>query len=112
MTWTVTNLIIQIITGILGGHAAATAAQEHGFGAFGHTLVGALGGALSGYFLQIFAGTVVTASGSLNEPTALEQGILQGLTGAAAGGILTLIVGFIKHSLDRNKTSNRPGEPP
>jgi hypothetical protein len=107
MTWTVTNLIIQIVTGIVGGHAAASAAQEHSFGALGHTLTGTLGGALSGYFLQTLAGTVVTASGSLNEPTALEQGILQGLTGAAAGGILTLIVGFIKHSIDQQRPSKR-----
>ena|ERR1700719_633805 len=105
MTWTFTNLVIQIIAGILGGHAAATAAHEHSFGAFGHTIVGALGGALSGSFLQTFAGTVVTASGSLNEPTAVEQAILQGLTGAAAGGILTLVVGFIKHSVDHHKPS-------
>jgi hypothetical protein len=32
MTWTFTNLIIQIITGILGGHAAASAAEEHSLG--------------------------------------------------------------------------------
>ena len=105
MTWTFTNLVIQIIAGILGGHAAATAAHEHSFGAFGHTIVGALGGALSGSFLQTCAGTVVTASGSLNEPTAVEQAILQGLTGAAAGGILTLVAGFIKHSVDHHKPS-------
>jgi len=62
--------VIQIIVGILGGHAAATAAKEHSFGAIGHTIVGALGGGLSGYFLQTFAGMVVTAGGSLDEPTA------------------------------------------
>ncbi len=99
MTWTVTNLMIQIITGILGAHAAATAAKEHSFGIFGHTIVGALGGALSGYFLQTFAGTVVTASGSVSEPTALDEAILQGLTGAVAGGIAMLVVGFAKHSM-------------
>jgi uncharacterized membrane protein YeaQ/YmgE (transglycosylase-associated protein family) len=50
-----------MIAGIFGGHAAATAAHEHGFGAFGHTLVGAVGGGLSGYFLQTLATTMVTA---------------------------------------------------
>jgi uncharacterized membrane protein YeaQ/YmgE (transglycosylase-associated protein family) len=105
MTWTVTNLLIQIITGILGGHAAASAAKEHGFGAFGHTIVGALGGALSGYFLQTFASTVVTGSGSISEPTALEEGVLQGLTGAAAGGIAMLLFGFVKHSMQQKNRS-------
>jgi len=101
------NLLIQIVTGILGGHIAATAAHEHGFGAFGHTIVGALGGALSGVFLQTSAATVVTASGSLNEPTLVELYVLQGLTGTAAGGILTLVAGFLKHAIDEHRSTKR-----
>ena len=100
MIWTSTNLVIQILTGVLGAHFAATAAREHGFGFFGHTLVGAIGGALSGYFLQTLAVTLVTGSGSLNEIRAIDNAVLQGLAGIAAGGCLTLVVGFIKHSID------------
>jgi uncharacterized membrane protein YeaQ/YmgE (transglycosylase-associated protein family) len=103
MTWTVTNLVIQITTGMVGGNLAAVLAKEHSFGALGHTIVGLSGGALSGYFLQILAGTVVTANGSVNEPTLVEQAILQGLTGAAAGAILVLVVGFVKHSIDQHR---------
>src|SRR5580658_6060446 len=101
--WTLTNLVIQTLTGILGAHFAASAAREHGFGFFGHTLVGAVGGALSGYFLQRLAVTVVTASGSLNELSAADNAVLQGLTGLAAGGCLMLVVGFIKHSIEKRK---------
>lgn len=100
MIWTSTNLVIQILTGVLGAHFAATAAREHAFGFFGHTLVGAIGGALSGYFLQTLAVTLVTGSGSLNEIRAVDNAVLQGLAGIAAGGCLTLVVGFIKHSID------------
>ena len=100
MIWTSTNLVIQILTGVLGAHFAATAAREHGFGFFGHTLVGAIGGALSGYFLQTLAVTLVTGSGSLNEIRAVDNAVLQGLAGIAAGGCLMLVVGFIKHSID------------
>ena len=100
MIWTSTNLVIQILTGVLGAHFAATAAREHGFGFFGHTLVGAIGGALSGYFLQTLAVTLVTGSGSLNEIRAVDNAVLQGLAGIAAGGCLMLVVGFIKHSVD------------
>jgi hypothetical protein len=100
MIWTSTNLVIQILTGVLGAHFAATAASEHGFGFLGHTLVGAIGGALSGYFLQTLAVTLVTGSGSLNEIRAVDNAVLQGLAGIAAGGCLTLVVGFIKHSVD------------
>jgi hypothetical protein len=45
---------------------------------------------------------MVTAVDDLNEPTAVEQALLQGLTGAAAGGIVTLGVGFLKHSAGRD----------
>jgi uncharacterized membrane protein YeaQ/YmgE (transglycosylase-associated protein family) len=106
MAWTSTNLVIQIITGILGALFAATAAREHGFGFFGHTLVGAIGGALSGYFLQTLAVTVVTANGSLNELTAADNVVLQGLAGIAAGGCLMLVVGFIKHAIEQHRSQN------
>jgi uncharacterized membrane protein YeaQ/YmgE (transglycosylase-associated protein family) len=104
MAWTLSNLLIQIVAGILGGHIAAAAAREHSFGSLGHTVVGAIGGGLSGAFLQTFAATVVTASGSLNEPRLAELFVLQGLTGAAAGGILTLVAGFLRHAIYENKS--------
>jgi hypothetical protein len=107
MTWTATNLIIQVITGILGGHAAAAAAKEHEFGLIGHTIAGAIGGALSGYFLQNLAVTMVTASGSLNEPTAVENAFIQAVTGLAAGGIVTLVTGLVKHAIDQHNTTKQ-----
>jgi hypothetical protein len=106
MIWTSTNLIIQIVTGVLGAHFAASAAQEHSFGFIGHTVVGAVAGAFSGYFLQKLAVTVVTASGSRNEVGVADNAILQGLTGLAAGGCLMLIVGFVKHSIEKHKAEN------
>jgi len=108
MTWTLTNLIIQLVMGILGAHATATAAHEHHFGFIGHTLTGAIAGALSGYFLQQFAVTMVTASGSLNEVGAVDNVILQGLTGVASGGCLMLIIGLIVHGFGQHR-SRHPG---
>jgi hypothetical protein len=100
MTWTVTNLVIEIIAGIVGGHMAAAAAREYSFGALGHSVVGAIGGGFGGYFLQMMAAIVLNGSDAFNEPTLLEQVVVQSITGAAAGGILMLMVGFLKHSLD------------
>ncbi len=105
MTWTLTNLIIEIIAGILGGHAAAIAAKEHAFGALGHTVVGALGGGLSGYFLQTLVNTMVTITGSLNQPRVADVFMLQSLAGLASGAAAMLVVGFIKHSIDNHKPS-------
>ena len=108
MTWTLTNVIIQLVMGVLGAHAAATAVHEHHFGFIGHTLTGAIAGALSGYFLQQLAVTVVTASGSLNEVGAVDNFILQGLAGAASGGCLMLVIGLIVHSFGQHR-SHKPG---
>jgi hypothetical protein len=105
MEWSWTFVMIQIVAGVLGGHAAAIAAHEHSFGAIGHTLVGAAGGAFSGYFLQTLAATVVTGSGHLNEPRLFEQIMIQGLAGAVAGGIAMLIVGLLKHGLAQHRST-------
>jgi hypothetical protein len=37
--------------------------------------------------------------------SALDQAVLQVLTGAVAGGALTLVVGPVKHSLSRREHS-------
>jgi hypothetical protein len=66
-----------------------------------------IGGALSGYFLQTLVATVVTGANSLNEPRMVEQVGVQGLAGAVGGGISMLIVGFVKHSIDQNKSMKR-----
>jgi len=104
MTWTATNLVIQILAGILGGHGAAAVAKEHSFGALGHTIAGAVGGAASGYFLQTIVGTVVSGTGDIQQDADLvTQWVLQGLAGLAAGGIVTMAVGFLKHSIDQRR---------
>jgi flagellar biosynthesis protein FliR len=107
MEWSFTNLAIQFIGGIVGGHLAAAAAKEHSFGAIGHTIAGALGGTLSGLFFQTLAATVVTEAGSVNEPRLVEQIVLQVLTGVIAGGIATLLVAIVRHSMDHHKSGKQ-----
>jgi hypothetical protein len=103
MTWTFTSLMIQIIGGIIGGHIAAVAAHEHSFGLIGHTVAGWGGGFLSGYFLQTLAVTMVTGTGTLNEPRPVDVFVVQALTGLASGAIAMLAVGFIKNSIDQHR---------
>jgi len=95
MEWTFANLIIQIVAGLIGSHIAAAAAHEHRFGFWGHSLVGLASGALAGLFLQKYASTVVTASGSLNEPTHVQVFASQALTGAVIGAISMMTIGLI-----------------
>jgi uncharacterized membrane protein YeaQ/YmgE (transglycosylase-associated protein family) len=103
MEWSWTYVLVQLVGGFLGAHAAAIAAHEHSFGALGHSVVGIIGGGLSGYFLQRLAATVVTASGALNEPRFVEQVIVQGLAGAVAGGIAMFLVAILRHGIEHHK---------
>lgn len=106
MTWTVTNLLIEIVAGIAGAHAIAAIAKEHSFGAIGHTVTGAVGGALSGYFLQTVVAVVVNSAGEVQQDADLvTQWFSQALAGLAAGAILTMAAGFAKHSIDQHKTT-------
>ncbi len=107
MFWSFTNLVIQLVAGIVGGHAAAAAAKDHNFGVVGHTVAGALGGGLSVYFFQTIAVTMVTGADTLNEPRFGEQVVLQGLTGLVAGGIAVLLSGIVKHAIDQYSSSKR-----
>jgi hypothetical protein len=96
MTWSFTNLVIQIVGGIFGAHATATIAKEYSLGTWGHTLIGVVSGAVSGCFFQILAATMVTGAGTLRQPRIVDNFIIQSLTGAVVAGIVTLLVGFLK----------------
>ena len=95
MEWTLANLIVQTIAGLIGSNIASAVAHEHRFGFWGHSLVGLVTGGLGGLFLQKYASTVVTASGSLNEPTHVQIIVSQALTGAVIGAIAMMTVGLI-----------------
>jgi hypothetical protein len=95
MEWTFANLIIQTLAGLVGSNIASAVAHEHRFGFWGHSLVGVVTGGLGGLFLQKYASTVVTASGSLNEPTQVQIFASQALTGAVIGAIAMMATGFI-----------------
>ena len=106
MTWTFTYFVIEIIAGAIGGCTIAAAAKEYNFGILGHVVTGALGGAFSGYFLQSIASTVVDSTGEVYEASdQLTQWFVQAIAGLVAGAILTMGVGFAKHTIEHH----RPG---
>jgi uncharacterized membrane protein YeaQ/YmgE (transglycosylase-associated protein family) len=103
MTWTFTNLVIEIIAGAIGGCAITTVAKEYNFGILGHVVTGALGGALSGYFLQSIAATVVDSTGNVQEASdQLTHWFVQAIAGLVAGTILTMAVGIAKHTIEQH----------
>jgi hypothetical protein len=105
MTWTFTNLVIEIIAGAIGGCVIAAAAKEYSFEILGHILTGALGGALSGCFLQSIAATVVDSTGDVHEASdQLTQWFVQAIAGLVAGTILTMGVGIAQHTIEQHRS--------
>ena len=103
MEWTTTSLVLQTVAGFVGAHLAAIALHDHRFGLLGHSLIGLIASALSGYFLQVEVLTVVTGSGSLNEPRVAEIFVIEASTGAVVGGIAMAAVGML---LQGRRTTN------
>jgi hypothetical protein len=98
--------VIEIIGGIAGGLALLGVLKEYAFGTIGNAVVGAIGGAISGYFLQTVVARVVDSTGAANpDADPVTQYLLQGLGGIAAGGVLTMAVALGKHGLNQNRTT-------
>jgi hypothetical protein len=101
VTWTATNLVIEIIAGAIGGCAVAVA-REYNFGVLGHAITGTLGGVLSGYFLQTLAAVVVDSTGEVYAGSdQVTEWFVQAIAGLVAGVILTMAVGFAKHAIEQ-----------
>jgi hypothetical protein len=77
-------LIIQLISGAVGGNIIGAVAKKLSLGVLGNTVAGLVGGGLGGHFL----GDMLNAG-------------MAGEVGAAAGGggILMVIIGLIKNAM-------------
>jgi hypothetical protein len=76
-------MLIQIVSGAVGGNAAGAGLKNLSLGAAGNSVVGGIGGLLGS----------MLASGQL-------EGMLANVVGGGAGGaVLIMVVGFIKKSM-------------
>lgn len=104
MTWTLTNFIIETAAGLVGGHAIVALGPEYSPNAVGRSIAGALGGAFSGGFLQMFVATLVDANGNINpDPDLATQWFTQAAAGLAAGAIATMAVGIASHAIRQHQ---------
>jgi uncharacterized membrane protein YeaQ/YmgE (transglycosylase-associated protein family) len=92
MSGTLIDLIIQIIAGVIGGHAAGAAIKDCTFGAIGNTIAGAIGGIAGVQLLQQLVPVLANAAGKVDIGALLVQII----GGVAGGAILTVLAGVTK----------------
>ena len=88
-------LIIQLISGALGGNAAGALMKKLSLGTVLNSILGIVGGGLGGQLLNLLG--VGTAGGGMD-----LGGIITSIAGGGVGGgILLAIVGLIKKALSK-----------
>ena len=91
----ITGLIIEAVSGAVGGNVAGAAMKEKSLGAIGNSIAGIVGGGLGGTLLQMVMGTAAAGGGGLD-----LQSILANVGGGGVGGaILMAIIGIIKNKM-------------
>jgi uncharacterized membrane protein YeaQ/YmgE (transglycosylase-associated protein family) len=92
------SLIIQVVSGAIGGNVAGAAMKENSLGTVGNSIAGILGGGLGATILQAVMGSAAAGGGSLDLTT-----ILSNVAGGGVGGaILMAIVGIIKNKMAKS----------
>jgi uncharacterized membrane protein YeaQ/YmgE (transglycosylase-associated protein family) len=91
----IVSLIIEAISGAVGGNVAGAAMKDNSLGTMGNSIAGIVGGGLGGTILQMVMGTAAAGGGSLDLTT-----ILSNVAGGGVGGaILMAVIGIIKNKM-------------
>ena len=88
-------IIIQLVSGAVGGNVAGALLKKLSLGTIGNSLVGIIGGGLGGYLLSLLG--VATGAGGMD-----VAGIIGSIAGGGVGGgALMAIVGLIKNAMSK-----------
>ena len=89
----IVSLIIQLISGAVGGNVAGALLKNFSLGTAGNSIAGILGGGIGGTILSAMLGGGATAAGA----AATGGDMLGNIAGGGIGGaILMIIIGIIK----------------
>lgn len=94
-----TSLVIQLISGAVGGNAAGAFLKNLSLGTLGNSLAGIIGGGLGGQILNAALGVPAGAALDLHS----VQAIVSQIAGGGVGGaVLMAIVGMLKGSFAKS----------
>jgi hypothetical protein len=95
----ITGLLIQLVSGAVGGNIAGAALKKFSLGTMGNSIVGILGGGLGGQILGMLgAGGGDAAAGGAGMGSILSS--VAG--GGVGGGVLMAIIGVIRQSMRKS----------
>jgi uncharacterized membrane protein YeaQ/YmgE (transglycosylase-associated protein family) len=95
MSGTLVNLIIQLISGAIGGNVAGAALKDYSLGTLGNSIVGIVGGGIGGQILAALVPALAQAASTTDWGSVVGQ-----VAGGGVGGaILMIIVGVLKNMM-------------
>lgn len=94
----ITSLLIQLVTGAVGGNVAGAAMKKFSLGTVGNSIVGILGGGLGGQLLGMLGGGGADAAAGGADMGSMLSSVAGGGVG---GAVLLAIVGAIKQSMGK-----------
>jgi hypothetical protein len=95
MNINIIGLIVQLISGAVGGNIAGKALSQYDLGAVGNSVAGIIGGGLGGQLLTALLGSGAASGGN----TDIGSIIAQIAGGGVGGGLLMIIVGIIRQTM-------------
>jgi uncharacterized membrane protein YeaQ/YmgE (transglycosylase-associated protein family) len=106
----IVNLIISLVSGIVGGNVAGAAMPDKTLGTVGNSVTGLLGGGIGHYILQalgLFATIAATHATGTPQPEVAQHGLdlgtlLGNVAGSGVGGaLLTGLAAWIKNAASK-----------
>lgn len=92
----IVNLLISLLSGVVGGNVAGAAAPSKSLGVVGNSLAGVVGGGVGNYLLQIL-GVISQVAAQPGTGSLDISSIVANIASSGVGGaVLMLIVGYIK----------------
>lgn len=89
-------IIVQLISGAVGGNAAGAALKNQSLGTIGNTIAGIVGGGLGGQLLSLLI-PALTGGASMD-----AGAIVSNVAGGGVGGaVVMIVVGLIKKALGK-----------
>ena len=93
-------LIVQLISGAVGGNAAGAAMKKIDLSAVLKTIIGAIGGVGGGQLATLLGVVQAVLGNSEGAEMAGNAG-----AGVVGGAVLTAVVGLIKQAMDKSKAA-------
>lgn len=89
-------IIIQLVSGAVGGNAAGALMKKSSLGTIGNSIAGILGGGLGGQVLSMLGMASSSAAGGGLDMTSIISSVASGGVG---GGVLMAVIGIVKKML-------------